>query len=73
MQNQSLILKDFVEELELTVLSEEKSYLLEGMIGTCNGTDNCQCDGDNCQCSTDNCQCIGGNNCQCNGGNNCQC
>ena len=73
MKNQSLILKDFVEELELTVLSDEKAYLLEGMVGTCAGSDNCQCNGNNCQCeSGDNCQCEGCNNCQCES-NNCQC
>lgn len=81
MDNKSLILKEFVEELELTILSDENAYLLEGMVGTCYGGNNCQCEGNNCQCNGDNCQCDGsnncmcynGNNCQCNGGNDCQC
>ena len=88
MDNKSLILKEFVEELELTILSDENAYLLEGMVGTCYGGNNCQCEGNNCQCEGNNCQCNGdhwqcdgsnncmcynGNNCQCNGGNDCQC
>ena len=78
MMNNSIILKNFVEELELTVLKDEKAYLLEGMVGTCGGANNCQCGGNNCQCEANNCQCkcdncmCYGDNCQCQG-DNCMC
>ncbi len=53
-------LKDFVEGLELTILDNEDSILLEGMVGT---------SGENTLCNTDhNCKPnCGANNCM--GGN----
>lgn len=61
MKNPSIILRNFVDELELTVLNDEKAYLLEGMIGTCSGVNNCTCVTNNCKCFSDNCKC---NNCE---------
>lgn len=57
---QDLVLKDFVESLEMTVLEEEDAILLDGMVGTSNGP--------NRLCNTDkNCGDSCANNCQ--GGN----
>lgn len=52
-------LKEFVEGLEMTVLSEEDSILLDGMVGT-SGMDLCNTDGN---CSPTSCanNCHGGN------------
>lgn len=52
-------LKEFVEGLEMTVLSEEDAVLLEGMVGTSQPevVNNCICAGNNCQCRGNNCNC----------------
>jgi hypothetical protein len=56
---ENLILKDFVEGLEMTLLNEEDAVLLEGMVGTSCPTkpNNCMCNGNNCQCGCNNCNC----------------
>ena len=60
--DKNLILKDFVEKLEMTVMSDEDAVLLEGMVGTSGceppRPNNCQCNGNNCQCGGNNCNCI---------------
>lgn len=65
-------LRDFVENLELTVLKEEDAVLLDGMVGTSGtGTNNCKCG----LFSSDNCKCYGSNNCKCGwfSTDNCKC
>ncbi len=57
-------LKEFVEGLEMTVLTEEDSILLDGMVGT-SGTTDVGCNTD-VNCSKTGCT-VGANNC--NGGN----
>ena len=53
-----VVLKDYVEGLEMTVLSGENAVLLDGMVGTSGSTgNNCQCNGNNCQCAGNNCSC----------------
>lgn len=53
-----LILRDFVEEIEMTILSSEDSILLDGMVGTSSaGGNNCMCNGNNCPCGGNNCSC----------------
>ncbi len=53
-----VVLKDYVEGLEMTVLSSENAILLDGMVGTSGTTgNNCQCNGNNCQCGGNNCNC----------------
>ena len=52
-------LKDFVEGLELTILNNEDSILLDGMVGT-SGASNTGCNTDhncspNCGSTIDNC------------------
>lgn len=64
-------LKEFVEGLEMTVLTEEDSILLDGMVGTSGGgTNNCECglfSSDNCECNGNNCKCglFSSDNCKC--------
>jgi hypothetical protein len=65
-------LKEFVEGLEMTVLTEEDAVLLEGMVGTSGtGSNNCECG----LFSSDNCECHGSNNCKCGlfSSDNCKC
>lgn len=60
MNNKEKSLKEFVEGMEMTILSEEDSVLLDGLVGT-SGTQNL-CNSDyNCNtgCGSNNCQ--GGN------------
>lgn len=52
-------LNEFVESIEMTILSSEDSILLEGMVGTSRPDtgNNCLCGGNNCKCHGNNCNC----------------
>lgn len=59
MKKDRVELKEFVESIEMTVLSGEEAILLEGMVGTsCPAIgNNCLCAGNNCKCKCNNCNC----------------
>lgn len=59
MQKDRLELKEFVEDIEMTVLSGEDAILLEGLVGTSSTEtgNNCLCGGNNCKCKGNNCNC----------------
>lgn len=59
MEKSEKTLKEFIGGMELTILTEEDSILLDGMVGT-SGTQNfCNSDGNCADCGSNNCH--GGN------------